>query len=244
MNTTQEHLNIDSVIDDLVLLEDGGAVLVLQVSAVNFGLLSEREQMAIIQSFAQMLNSLSFAIQIVIHSTRIDISSYLRLLDRAQLAQTNPQLSQMIVRYKNFIQSTIKENDVLDKKFYIAISLSSVELGLGFLSAKERAEKIKTILLPKRDQVIRQLNRVGLKATQLGTATLIKTFFDIYNPPVNGPVQNVQVPQVTLSNPQPINIPPKPIPNIPTPSPVVAIPATPLKSRNHPFVVEELSDNI
>ena len=48
MNTTQQHLTIADIKEDLVLLKNGGAALVLEVSAVNFGLLSEREQIAII----------------------------------------------------------------------------------------------------------------------------------------------------------------------------------------------------
>ena len=122
MNTTQKHLSISDIANDILLLKNGGGALVLQVSAVNFGLLSDREQVAIIGSFAQMLNSLSFSIQIVIHSERLNLSSYLEVLDKAQKAQANPLLSQMITEYKQFIQSTVKENEVLDKKFYIVNS--------------------------------------------------------------------------------------------------------------------------
>ncbi len=130
MNTTQQHIPVKDIKDDILLLKDGGGALVLQVSAVNFDLLSDREQMAIIYSFAQMLNSLSFSIQIVIHSERLNITSYLNLLDKAQKIQTNPLMARMIIQYKQFIQTTIKENDVLDKKFYVVIPLFKLELGL------------------------------------------------------------------------------------------------------------------
>src|SRR3989304_7500908 len=147
MSTTQQHLLISDISNDILLLKNGGGALVLEVSAVNFGLLSDREQIGIISSFAQMLNSLSFSIQIVILSERLNITSYLLLLDKAQKAQTNPLLSQMMTDYKQFIQSTIKENEVLDKKFYIVVPLFSLELGL--VASKESLEqKIKTILLP------------------------------------------------------------------------------------------------
>ena len=166
MSTTQEHILIDDIKDDIVTLREGGGALILSVSAVNFGLLSDREQIAIISAFAQMLNSLSFSIQIVIYSERLNIASYLNLLDKAEKAQNNSLLSKMIVQYRQFIQTTIKENDVLDKKFYVVIPLFKLELGL--LSSREILQnKIKTVLLPRRDQVVRQLQRVGLKVTQL-----------------------------------------------------------------------------
>src|SRR3989338_9353139 len=159
MNTTQQHLLISDIKDDILILKNGGGALVLQVGAVNFGLLSEREQIAIISSFAQMLNSLSFSIQILIFSERLNINSYLVLLDKAQKLQSNPMLSNMIINYRQFIQNTIKENEVLDKKFYIVIPLFSLELGLAPTRVVLQ-QKIKTILLPRRDQIRRQLSRV------------------------------------------------------------------------------------
>jgi len=246
MRTTQEHLLITDIKEDLVILKTGGGALVLQVSAVNFGLLSDREQIGIIASFAQMLNSLSFSIQIVIHSERLNISSYLDLLDKAEKAQVNPLLSSLIGNYRQFIQSTIKENDVLDKKFYLIIPLFSLELGLT-ASKESLHQKIKTVLLPRRDQVIRQLNRVGLRATQLTERKLLELFYDIYNgqsvetiPMKEGPERI----EVSLKQPQPIPIvtgptpPPKPTNQpVPTNSP---LPMTGQTSRTHPFVVEEL----
>lgn len=248
MSTTQQHLAIADIQNNILLLKGGGGALVLQVSAVNFGLLSEREQVAIISSFAQMLNSLSFSIQIMIHSERLNITSYLELLDKARKAQSNPLLSQMITEYKQFIQSTIKDNEVLDKKFYIVIPLFSIELGLR-VSKESLEQKVKTILLPRRDQVIRQLARVGLKATQLEKIELIKLFYNIYN----GQPSEKEAPQeikpeelaVRLKQPQQLTVnslqstvADAPI-HRPTDAPVQEPIAT-QPSRTHPFVVEEL----
>lgn len=242
MNTTQKHLSISDITDDIILLKDGGGALVLQVSAVNFGLLSDREQIAIIGSFAQMLNSLSFSIQILIHSKRLNITSYLELLNKAQKAQANPLLSQMITEYKQFIQSTIKENEVLDKNFYIVIPLFSLELGL-VISRPALEQKIKTVLLPRRDQLIRQLARVGLKATQLTKQRLIEVFYNIYNGEVTEKTTDQTVsPQdlvVKLKNIEPV----APISQQPIQTPVAAdTPIATQRAKTHPFVVEELSD--
>lgn len=252
MNKTQDHINISDIKEGLLILKDGGAALVLQTNAVNFGLLSEREQMAIIFSFGQMLNSLSYAIQIVIHSTRLDISSYVNLLDIAGQKQTNPLLSQMIGRYKQFIQATIKENEVLDKKFYIVIPLSGLEMGLGFRNQDERVKKAKAMLVPRRDQIIRQLNRIGLKSNQLTNIELVKLFFEVYNSPTNTPEKDVHIEPVTLSQPQTVTptitlqTPQHPTvePAQPTPPPPQEANSYTQKPRNHPFVVEELVDNI
>lgn len=251
MSTTQEHISISGIANDILLLKNGGAALVLEVSAVNFGLLSVREQMAIIYSFAQMLNSLSFTIQIAAMSKRLNISSYLKLLDQAQKAQTNPLLASMIIEYKQFIQSTIKENEVLDKSFYIVIPLFSLELGLT-VSQSVLEQKIKTVLLPRKDQVIKQLRRVGLTANQLSKKALIELFYNIYNEEaLDKPVEqqiNPQELQVKLNLPKPAGQPQtKPAPAAPAatvPLPTAAPAPQPYitiqNAKAHPFVVEEL----
>lgn len=251
MRTTQEHLLISDIKDDILLLKNGGGALVLQVGAVNFGLLSDREQIAIISSFAQMLNSLSFPIQIVIRSERLNISSYLSLLDKAEKAQSNPLLSKLIVSYRLFIQSTIKENEVLDKEFFLVIPLYSIELGLRS-SEENLQQKIKTVLIPRRDQIIRQLSRVGLMSAQLDNEELIGLFYDIYNG------QFVEDVPITTSQPAPINVnlkqpqekvepatfnnqkPPQPQ----TPPATSIPPVSGQQSKSHPFVVEELDEKV
>ncbi|MBI3443193.1 hypothetical protein HY008_00825 [Candidatus Woesebacteria bacterium] len=251
MSTTQQHLLIQDIKDDMLLLKNGGGALVLQVSAVNFGLLSDREQIAIISSFAQMLNSLSFSIQIVIYSERLNISSYLNLLDKAQSSQSNPLLSKMIGTYRQFIQNTIKENDVLDKKFFVIVPLFSLELGLT-ASKTSLEQKIKTVLLPRRDQIVRQLNRVGLKATQLTNQNLIELFYDIYNGQfvenMTVPALGPQVIEVNLKDPKTVKPQvtfnqPKPPASMPIPT-QQAQPMMGQAAKNHPFVVEELDDKV
>lgn len=193
--STQDHLEITDIRDDLCLLKDGSVSLVIRVAAVNFGLLSEREQEAIIYAYASLLNSLNFSIQIVVRSQQKDISHYTSLLEAEEKKQTNPLIKNQIGNYRAFISSTVKENNVLDKKFFIVIPFSSLELGVSSaagsllkhkkstlpLPADTIIEKAKTALLPKRDHILRQLGRLGLRAKQLTTSELIELFYEIYN---------------------------------------------------------------
>ncbi len=191
-STTQEFLEIEDIRDDLVLLTDGSCVLVIETTAVNFGLLSEKEQDALIFAYSGLLNSLSFPIQIYIRSKHKDISGYLNLLEQAQQQQTDPTLANRIKQYREFIAATVKERNVLDKKFYIIIPFSALELGVTNVSTfvgkkglpypkSYILNRAKTVLIPKRDHLLRQLNRLGLRGTQLPTQKLIDLFHDIYN---------------------------------------------------------------
>ena len=174
--TTQDFIEIEDIREDMLVLVDGSVSLIIKVSAVNFGLLSEPEQESIIYAYAGFLNSLNFAIQIVVHSQKKDISSYVALLDEEKRKQTNSLLAAQIEGYRNFILQTVKDNNVLHKKFYIVIPFSST-----IKSIETIMEKAKIALIPKRDHVLRQLGRLGLKAKQLTTSELIELFYEIYN---------------------------------------------------------------
>lgn len=181
MTTTQDRIPISDITDDLVFLKDGSVTAVLKTSAVNFGLLSDVEQYSIIESFAGLLNSLSFPIQILIRSERMDVSSYLFTLDEALVKQTNPLLRKMIVKYRQFVETMIKENDVLDKQFYVCINVRALELGTFTTNKQDKIKKANTILVPRIDHLSRQLSRTGLKSFQLITDELVELFYTIYN---------------------------------------------------------------
>ena len=80
-SSTQSFTEIEDIKDDILLLKDFSASIVIGVGAVNFWLLSAEEQSSIIYAYSSLLNSLSFPIQIVILSKKMDISSYLEYLE-------------------------------------------------------------------------------------------------------------------------------------------------------------------
>jgi len=193
--STQEHLEIEDIKDDLVILKDGSCCLVLATTAINFGLLSEKEQEATIYAYAALLNSLNFTVQIVIRSARKDISSYLALLAEREVKEERKLIKDQIVKYRQFIQETVQKNNVLDKKFYVIIPMTSLELGVvkSFKKNVSRQkglpfnkgyilQQAKINLYPKRDHLLRQLSRLGLKSSQLENQELIRLFFNVYNP--------------------------------------------------------------
>lgn len=199
--STQEHLEIEDIKDDLVLMKDGSCCLVLLTTAINFGLLSEKEQDATIYAYAALLNSLTFPAQIVIRSQRKDVTAYLKLIDLELAKQTNKLLREQIQKYRNFIEEIVKKNNVLDKEFFAIIPFSALELGVAktlttVISPKKKGglpfekgyilEKAKMALIPKRDHLIRLFNRLGLKTRQLKTQELIQLFYKTYNPGAEG----------------------------------------------------------
>lgn len=195
-STTQEHLDIEDIVDSLVLLKDGSAAMIVTTTAVNFGLLSETEQDATIYAYAALLNSLTFPIQIYIRSNHKDISGYEKLLKEREIQSAKPENKERIRKYREFIEETVRQRNVLDKKFYMVIPFYVLELGVtksASALAKSGSKNLpfdksyilgraKMSLEPKRDHLIHQLTRLGLRARQLNTKELIQLFFEIYNP--------------------------------------------------------------
>lgn len=193
--TTQDHLEIEDIQDNIVLLKDGSCVVVLTTGAINFGLLSEREQEATVYAYAGMLNSLSFTIQILIRSQKKDISNYIQLIEGRQSVVADKKIQDELERYKQFVKETVKKNEVLDKKFYVVIPMSALELGSARSLAsnftgkrilpfdkKYIFERAKVILGPRKDHILGQIGRMGLKGKQLTTSELIQLYYEIYNP--------------------------------------------------------------
>jgi hypothetical protein len=198
--STQDHLGIKDIRDDLIITTKGSVSMIIQTSSINFDLLAEYEQDNKIYAFAGLLNSLNFRIQVLIRTRRIDITNYIDYLktnkDRGEMSEG---LKKQLDIYTNFVQKLIIQNDVLDKNFFLVIPYSpgAPIPGTGLLDAKknkeeeEKAKQMKTdqllekakiYLFPKRDHILKQLNRMGLFGHQLTTKELLSEFYTIYNP--------------------------------------------------------------
>lgn len=201
--TTQEHLLIEDITDDLVILKDGSAIMILETASVNFDLLSEREQDAMIYAYAALLNSLTFQVQIVIRSALKDVSVYVDRLKQQEARTIDPLMRNQIGGYRRFVEEVVKKNNVLAKSFYIIVPFFSVELGLATaakgtfplpipwigksansglpMEKTEIVKKAKGILEPKKEHIGRLFGRLGLSLRQLNSGELIKLFYQIYN---------------------------------------------------------------
>lgn len=176
--STQNFTQIKDIKDDVVIFEKGQACMVVELNAVNFSLLSPQEQDAKIFAYAGFLNSLSFPVQIVIRSKKLDISSYLRLLDVEAQKTQNEILSEQIRKYRDFVANLVKVNIILDKKFYIVIYFSYLEKVTSIGNFDETA---KINLHSKASSLNSQLERLNLKARILHQEELTKLFYEFYN---------------------------------------------------------------
>lgn len=198
--STQRFTEIIDIIDSVVILQGGNACLVIEVRASNFALLSKKEQDAKIYSYASLLNSLSFPIQIIVRNQRVDITSYLKLLEDLERQTKNETLATHIKQYRDFVHQMIKINVVLNKEFYIVINYSALEQGAtgaaksttkGNAASQAFAETARQALDSKSDGLLSQLRRLALSARILEKDELVKLYYNIFNQ------DDLQIAQVT-----------------------------------------------
>jgi len=198
ITASQDLVPLIDIQDGIVLYKDGSAALIMESTSLNFTLLSEREQEAVIASYAGLLNSFKFPVQIVIKSQQKDIKKYLALLDSAREKIKNPLLSSLMSDYQNFVKDSIKKRNVLSKSFYIIVLFTQYELGIAkssrvvFKTGKKNKplpfpksyviKKARISLYPKRDHLMRQAQRMGIKLRPLSDDETIKLFYSMYNP--------------------------------------------------------------
>jgi hypothetical protein len=189
-STTQKFTEIVDFVGSVVVMNGGNACMVIELTASNFSLLSKREQDVKIFSYASLLNSLSFPMQILIRNKRMDITSYLRDLDQIILNTKNEQLANYIEYYRAFIQEMVSVNTVLNKSFYIIIPYSSLEQGAtGVMQTQQNtrlqietfAQTAHKMLEEKAIILLAQIQKFSVTAKILEKEDLIKLFYDIYN---------------------------------------------------------------
>lgn len=197
--STQRFLPIAEIRSDTVMLKNGGLRAVLQVEALNFNLKSETEQQGIIAGYEGLVNTLTFPLQIVVRSSKMNIDPYLAALRDLGEKQQNPLLKNQTFSYANFVEQLIDVADIMQKRFYVVVPLDQSARQRGLLEqffswispddstvkAAQRSRDFAAGGRSLKDRVnLMQagLENIGLMCKRLSTHQLIELYYQIYNP--------------------------------------------------------------
>lgn len=168
---------------------------VIIVSSLNFALKSEDEKNAIVTSYQNFLNSLSFPLQIVANSRKIDLSGYLETVNEAASRQTSPLIKLQTQEYNNFLNELLEYSNIMEKRFYVVVpfypggmdELSSLPNPFKKKSSETTIpfEEQKKNLMQRVEIIINGLSAVGLRCVALGTEDLLELYYSAYNPDVS-----------------------------------------------------------
>lgn len=194
---TKKTLSIGEIRNDVVIMRDGTLRAVLIVSSINFALKSNDEQQAIISAYMQFLNSLTFPLQIVVQSRKMDISKYLTKLQKVEKEQTNDLLRMQIADYRKYIGELVEIGDIMSKRFYVVVPYDPLsDKQKSFWSrlqdlfaptslvrlSEERFAKRSRDLNQRVGHVSGELSSIGLAVSRLDTQALIELYYNSYNP--------------------------------------------------------------
>lgn len=202
--STTDLVQLKQITDGIIVLKDGSLRAIVEISAINFELRSSEEQAAILQQFQAFVNSVDFPIQMVVHSRKFDISTYLATVATASEPLTNELLKIQAQEYMRFVQELSELANIMSKRFYIAlpftVTVAPTKKGMlsgitGIFSRKKKGpiqegippEQLATYkgqLQQRADLVIGGLSGMGLKGKVLGQEELLVLFGDLYNPVV------------------------------------------------------------
>jgi hypothetical protein len=197
--STQKHIPVSEIHDDIIVMKDGGLRAVLLVSSINFALKGQDEQDALIAGYVSFVNTLSFPLQIVIQSRPLNLDEYLAELKRVEQQQSNQLLRVQIADYHDFLKELLELGDIMTKRFYVVVPYSaSAEEKKSFwqrllqlFSAARAITLSKTKFAQQRDELLRRielvtsgLSSLGLTIVQLDTQSLIELIYNSYNPQI------------------------------------------------------------
>ncbi|MFH0770385.1 MAG: hypothetical protein V1926_03320 [Candidatus Peregrinibacteria bacterium] len=197
--SVQRFIPIAEIRNDTVLLKNGGLRAVLLVEPLNFNLKSETEQEGIIAGYQNFLNTLSFPIQIVIRSTKVNIDPYIKKIRTMAEKHTNPLLKEQSFAYAAFVEKLVDVADIMQKRFFLVIpqddkpaSRSPLSQFFSWMNTDDTAVKVsernkrfldRSILLRDRVNLVQSgLHNVGIISRRFATQELIELYYETYNP--------------------------------------------------------------
>jgi type IV secretory pathway VirB4 component len=190
--STQAYLPISEIKEGVVVMKDHSLRAVLIASSLNFALRSEQEKDAIVSSYQSFLNSLTFPIQIVASSRKLDLSKYIDGIRGLAGSQDNPLLKVQTEEYANFIGKMLEYSNIMEKRFYVVVPYFPAGVDVtgkvnDLVGKKSKIpagsfEDNKKKLLGRVDVVLSGLTSIGLRCSALATKDLLELYYTSYNP--------------------------------------------------------------
>jgi len=120
-SSSQSLISLQQIKKGVIILKNGSLRSVLEVSGINFDLKSEEEQSSVLMSWRNLINNLDFPLQVVTHSRRVNIETYLNFLQEKIDRETNNLLKIQGEDYYTFIKGLVTGNNIMKKKFYVIV---------------------------------------------------------------------------------------------------------------------------
>lgn len=171
--SSRQQIAINGVRDGILLLPRNNFAQILQASSINFELMSEDEQDALIDTFQSFLNSINMPFQILIRVREMDMDRYLDSFRAKTANEKQPIYKKQAENYVSFVNSLITTNKILSRSFYIVLTVNSTDKDF---------DVIKSQLKLSSDIVTKGLGRLGMHIRSMDSLESLDLFYSFYSP--------------------------------------------------------------
>jgi len=172
INSIQSWFCIEDILENgTILTKENSKIRILKIEPINFFLRSEMEKEVVLNSYKNIFKSINFDIQIIIQSTKEDLSTNINYIKsknkNKEVLNQQSSRQQLLNNYIEYIESLNQIKKSNNKNFYIVIKESLEQNQLD-----EKVNKIKELL-----------ERCGNRGTVINSKNelikVIETFYKI-----------------------------------------------------------------
>lgn len=141
---------VKEIKEDLIVTHDNRKLAVIKITPLNFSIKPEDSKKAIAIGFQKFLNSLDFPIQIIMSTERLDLQEYFTEVEKK--IRNSEKFGELFKGYKRHLELITKENDVMNRVFYLVIpEKADINIQLHICQAKLANIGLKNTRLNNRD---------------------------------------------------------------------------------------------
>ncbi|MCA9333230.1 TraC family protein [Candidatus Saccharibacteria bacterium] len=171
--SSREQIRIDGVRDGILILPNKEYRLILQTSSINFELMSEDEQDALIDTYQNFLNSLNTSFQIVIRIRELDMDKYLQGFINKINTHDEQIYKKQAENYIDFVGKLVTNNKILTRRFYVVLPYKATDSDFTIVSEQ---------LKQSAELVAKGLGRLGMQTQKLNSLEVLDLFYSFYSP--------------------------------------------------------------
>lgn len=171
--SSRSQIAIEGVRDGIIILPKHRYARILQASSINFELMSEDEQDALIDTYQSFLNSLNVSFQILVRVREMDMDRYLESFRTKTANEKQKIYKTQAENYVQFVQNLVKSNKILSRTFYIVIPAQCSDKDF---------DVVKSALKLSTDMVTKGLGRMGMQVRPLNSLESLDLFYSFYSP--------------------------------------------------------------
>src|ERR1700724_3412880 len=182
-NVTRAFVRLREVTNGVIGLDLGRKHLdyrgVLKVSSVNFSLLSENDQDGVIEGFKAFLNGLAFPLQILVRNLPYDLTGYLRAVEATQ-----GSMAEAARDHARFVRYLSSRRALIQREYYIIVPID-------YQKTSDPAEAVGNAIAElelRLDEILQQLERMGLTGKRLTSAEVVPLYHSCFNLPHPGSI--------------------------------------------------------